>query len=602
MDWEVRKEGDGGRTPLLRGLTREDIARKPVVDIQRIGRIDQETLEGIMVGMLVGDQNDPSQDRKPADRMSAAGIDSKWFEDRVLGGMFDEFLDYYRTKGRLLTPVNFSEWRRNDGLTQDEVAHWRHQAQQCHAAYICHAVDPEALINRFVDTRHKKVVEKIYRKYLREYDDPKVGPRKAKTTFVLSSTLDLTDPEGAPITAKDWQEGYKDTVAWLRDMKANPDLYRGLRCGINVIDDKTNGFTKGHLTTFVGFIGGYKTTMMINVAYRLWLKGCNVLFVSLEMPDRELMAKLWCIATGKVSMQRILRGMATAPEDWDELARMEATLTDPNLPDSEKAALKARYEVLHSSVSQSKDRDKNDFALIEQVHEEFKERKNKLVILNCGMLGKLTPAKLQGWLKERQSLFRPDVVIIDYLACMQPDVVTDRHDLDMGEICKSLRNMGYEMGFSAITAAQYKKQVYDRLRHSNNSPDKMQFQLDDIAESSYVGNDSDTVFMLYAGDGGNQLWVFTPKARQGEIDRKGGKVLQVDPFTCTISQDMEDTSARAAVVDSRTIMSSMAKISTGKDKELTSPDSLGELDSFFSPLQASHEEGQANQVAKDDEL
>lgn len=602
VDWEVRREDDGGKGPLLRGLTREDIARKPVVDIKRIGRIDQETLEGMMVGILIGDPDEPNQDKRPADKMSSAGIDSGWFEDKVLGGMFDEFLDYYRRQGRLLTPENFSEWRRNDGLTQDEVAHWRHQAQQCHAAYICHTVDPEALIRRFINTRRRKLVEKSYRKYLREYDDPKVGPQKATEAFRLACTIDLADPEGAPIKETDWQKDYDGTVSWLKDMKANPDKYRGLRCGINAIDDKTNGFTRGHLTTFVGFIGGYKTTMMINVAHRLWLKGCNVLFVSLEMPARELMAKLWCISTGKVSMQRILRGMATAPEDWDELARIEAMLSDPKLPDAEKSALKAKYDILHNNTSQSVDKDKNDFALIRQAYEEFKDKKNQLVILNCGLLGKLTPAKLQGWLKERQSLFRPDVVIVDYLACMQPDVPSDRHDIDMGEICKSLRNMGYEMGFSTITAAQYKKQVYDRLRHSNNSPDKMQFQLDDIAESAYVGNDSDTVFMLYAGDGGNQLWVFTPKARHGEVDRKGGKVLQVDPFTCTISSDMEDTSARAATVDNKTIMSSLGKISSGKDKDLTSPDSPGDLDIFFGGVPASHEEGQANQVIKDDEL
>ena len=605
VDWEVSREDEGVKGPLLRGLTREDIARKPVVDVKRVGRIDQHTMEAMMVGMLVGDPDEEAQDKRPADKMVASGLDASWFEDRILGGMFEEFVDYYKKNGELLTPENFSEWRRLDGLTMEEVAHWRHEAQKCHATVICHKVNPDFLLLRFSNTRRRKIAEKTWNKFLREYDDTRTGPSKAIEQLRLSMITDLADPDGEPITDKDWQEGYGDTVAWLKDMKNNPDKFRGLRCGINAIDDKTNGFTKGHLTTFVGFVGGYKTTIMINIAYQLWKKGHNVLFVSLEMPARELMAKLWCIASGKVSMQRILRGMATAPEDWDELSRLDARLADPTLPDSERATLQAKRDVIKNGIDQCEgDINNNDFAQIDKMYNEFKGKKNKLLILNCGLLGKLSPAKLQGWLKERQSVFRPDVVVVDYLACMQPDVVSDRHDIDMGEICKSLRNMGHTMGFSAITAAQYKKQVYERLRDSNNNPDKMQFQLDDIAESAYVGNDSDTVFMLYAEDGGNRLWVFTPKARHGQVDRKGGKALQVDPFTCTIFPDMDDTSSRAAAVDPKTAMASLAKISTGKDKDLTSPDSMNEMDMMFSPSPpSSSEDGPANQaVARDDEL
>jgi hypothetical protein len=123
--------------------------------------------------------------------------------------------------------------------------------------------------------------------------------------------------------------------------------------------------------------------------------------------------------------------------------------------------------------------------------------------------------------------------------------------------------MGALMGFHVISAAQYKRGAIERLRqHGMDNPDKAQFQTDDIAESNQIGADSDTIFFLWPGDGGNTLELFTPKARHMAENSKGD-TLQIDQDACTISEDIQSTSEIARTISPSVGFESAQRLADG---------------------------------------
>jgi hypothetical protein len=259
----------------------------------------------------------------------------------------------------------------------------------------------------------------------------------------------------------------------------------------------------------VGKPGGYKTTMMINMAYGLWQNNASILYASLEMEARNLMLKMLCRAT-KLSYSRLYNGEIIETVDAGE---------------------------------------QSDEAKIEQYGKMAQERKNKFVVLNAGQSEKIKMSQVERWLYQQATQFKPDVVFLDYLSLMSPEVLNqDRLDVGYGDICKMSRAMGKNMGFSIVTAAQIKRAALERLRKTGfENPDKALFDTDDIAESNMIGADADNVFVLWTKDK-TELNVYTVKCRYGEISNQKPSILQIDYDTCTIadSKQIESTEAISA--------------------------------------------------------
>jgi replicative DNA helicase len=88
----------------------------------------------------------------------------------------------------------------------------------------------------------------------------------------------------------DTKEVYDSYITKLKDRAQNPEAR--ITCGIREIDDcMTVGFRPGTLTLTVADVGGGKSTMMLNIAFNLFKRGHNVLFLPLEMPFEDIYAK-----------------------------------------------------------------------------------------------------------------------------------------------------------------------------------------------------------------------------------------------------------------------------------------------------------------------
>ena len=88
-------------------------------------------------------------------------------------------------------------------------------------------------------------------------------------------------------------DSYADKY-WVEAEKVDADS-EPIKCGIKEIDSVigTQGFFAGTLTLFTADVGGFKTSMMINVGLNIWKHAKrNVLFVPLEMPRQLYMQRI----------------------------------------------------------------------------------------------------------------------------------------------------------------------------------------------------------------------------------------------------------------------------------------------------------------------
>lgn len=66
------------------------------------------------------------------------------------------------------------------------------------------------------------------------------------------------------------------------------DYVEGIKTGIVEIDEVTNGFRRGTVATFGGFVGHGKSTILNSITYQCVMEGLKCLYISLEMPAELL--------------------------------------------------------------------------------------------------------------------------------------------------------------------------------------------------------------------------------------------------------------------------------------------------------------------------
>lgn len=500
--------------------------------IKQYGRLDQVTLEGMIVGHLIGKPNEnvEQQNTYAAEKILEAGIKSDWFENEGLGAFFEDFSTFYK-KNRSLQNIDECPLVCMDqGLTRNQSSMYTRMAYECLGALISRKIRVELLIERMLTHHLQKVQDQIYKKAVEERSNPKIGPKKSWENMREKCIKDLVDPRGAVIKEYEIIQNSAETISWLKDMKHHPEKYRGAMSGIQEIDTKTLGFQDGQLTVFCGTHGGFKTTMMLNIAYGLWENGFDVLYASLEMEALIVQTKILCRATS-LSYSKLYKGEIGEPQDEPEIwAQAEPIIEKIKKGEGDKKALEAQLKTLLAKFDSYK---------AEEFYKKQSERKNKLVIVNVGQSEKMKMSQLERWLFEKTTMFKPKVVILDYLDLIQPEVLNpDRLDVGYGDICKMSRAMGKNMGFAVVTAAQMKRGAIERIRkHGLDSPEKAAFGTDDIAGSNMIGADADNVFMLWKKPGGTELMLFTAKARYTGMDNTAGAVLQVHFDTGKISGD-----------------------------------------------------------------
>lgn len=78
------------------------------------------------------------------------------------------------------------------------------------------------------------------------------------------------------------EEGMDKAMNHITQMRDDPEVHRGIMCGIRGIDDLYHGFVRGSYTIITGMVNGGKTTLMFNMAWNMAKAGYRVIYVSIE--------------------------------------------------------------------------------------------------------------------------------------------------------------------------------------------------------------------------------------------------------------------------------------------------------------------------------
>lgn len=300
----------------------------------------------------------------------------------------------------------------------------------------------------------------------------------------LKNMLGVTNSGNTTLAAiPEMKEEYIHDLEERRDDKS-----KTIRCGIypEIDDVVTVGFRPQHITLFVGDVGSHKTNAMLNIALALYDRGHSVLFIPLEMNRFDLMNRI--IANrAHVNCSRLACPEVLSDDEWGRIKTCQIWLSRQN-----------RFSILDADERTS-------------------------------------VSKLQHEIEKRSLIFKPEVVIIDYIANLKSDRRYERNDLEIGDILKSLRFLGKKNGFHIISAAQLGRQAIRALLDDPSSvPDTTS-----IRGSHEYSADSDTIFgLLKVKDEPDKIKLVVIKARHGPSS--GSKLLYVQPEYCLItsSQNM----------------------------------------------------------------
>lgn len=287
------------------------------------------------------------------------------------------------------------------------------------------------------------------------------------------------------------------STQWLRNLKErrqNPK--ERLSTGFPEIDHSIGvGLQPGMLTLFVADTGGFKSTIMLNIALNIFKQsGKNVLFVPLEMPAEMVMHKVVSRET-RIPLRSIEHAEKLTDEEVDKLGR--------------------------------------EFS-------KWKDNSNKFVMLDPR--DRLRVSEIKKLIEQNYSWFKPDIIVVDYISIMRPEANQESlkpYD-QLGHMCKDLRQLGRNMNFSVISAAQLSREAIKKLRKEKEGQQSVGSE--DLRGSQDLSTDSDNIFaqMPMPSQPNEKLQLFCIKARYGSKTFPGGKpyaVLNVAPDIGRISSE-----------------------------------------------------------------
>jgi replicative DNA helicase len=262
--------------------------------------------------------------------------------------------------------------------------------------------------------------------------------------------------------------------------------YIGLTCGLGALDAVTGGWQPGNLIVLASRPGMGKSSVALNFAtHAAFKEDAAVLFCSLEMSTSETVQRYLSTETG-LATDKLRRGDVRAP-DW------------PKLLDAGARTDRARFRLLDDPS--------------------------------------VTPTQLRA--QARAISAREgglDLIIVDYLQLMRPDVASGNRTEDVSSLSRALKLLAMELACPVIALSQLSRAVEQRT-------DKRPL-LADLRESGSIEADADIVLMLYRDDyyddespRPDEIDVLVRKNRHGRLDELAFKWqpqrMRVLPLTGT---------------------------------------------------------------------
>jgi replicative DNA helicase len=224
----------------------------------------------------------------------------------------------------------------------------------------------------------------------------------------------------------------------LVERQGNKSLLTGVPTGFSKLDNMTSGLQGSDLIILAARPSMGKTAFALNIARNAALEGdVPVAIFSLEMSKEQLSMRLLC-AEARVDSQRVRNGFFS-DHDWNRLTDAAESLAEAPIYIDDSPDVTAM---------------------------EIRAKARRLM-LEKGL----------------------GMVIVDYLQLMRASTSSERRDLEISEISRSLKALAKELNVPVIALSQLNRKLEER---ADKRP-----QLSDLRESGALEQDADVVAFIY---------------------------------------------------------------------------------------------------------
>lgn len=263
-----------------------------------------------------------------------------------------------------------------------------------------------------------------------------------------------------------------DRIVELEQISKNKECVYGVPSGFEKVDNVTSGFQPGNLIIIAARPSMGKTTVSLQMAVNACLEGKTVLFLSMEMSEKEIVDCIISMLTGLDRMD--IRNGNMGEMEWELINNAYSKIEEMNLIIDDQSSLSIQ-EIKAKCYSHKR-------------HDDI------------------------------------DLVIVDYLQLAKDKTAKQRID-EIGNISMGLKAIAKDLDIPVIALSQLNRSVESR---PNNFEGKIP-QLSDLRESGQIEQDADLIFFIYRPEYYNimqdsdyesterRIWLVLSKHRNGKL-------------------------------------------------------------------------------------
>ena len=285
-----------------------------------------------------------------------------------------------------------------------------------------------------------------------------------------------------PSKVQDIEDVISDTLLSIKNKST-----KLITTGYDNMDKWSGGLTRGEITIIGGRPGHGKTTVMINMLAKALEQGQRAMFFSRELPNSELMKKIICLESGKLSYGMVRKNI----------------FSDDSL------------KIVNETIDSIRDKySKENFLMFDNL-KDFSASSAEV------------------------KRFKPDIIFDDYIQLVSCEGYKSERRLQIEKLVNDYKWLAKENDCVVVLASQL-----NRFIERNNTRGKaLMPQLSDLAESGAIEQVTENVFFSYydykvqgeAGKGKNIITLIASKVRYGD---SGVADLGYDGDKCKLYNDL----------------------------------------------------------------
>lgn len=288
----------------------------------------------------------------------------------------------------------------------------------------------------------------------------------------------------------------KQRMMDYKKIEENPDLAKGVYSGFARLDEITNGFKGSELVAISGPSGSGKSIILMNIAVNAWL-GNNKAPAALGL--------------GLVP--------ETQPEEWDDSGKNVwfVTIENPRIL-QERRISSCIAGVSCNGIRDGKlDRDQKErFFKSLKFQKMYSEKK---VFYTSDLGQNITMATIEAEYEKISRIFKPDIIVIDYMGKMKAVNPTGQDWLDQGSVAADMYEFAKKLvSIPVITATQMKAAV-----RTNSGLKRYEGDVENVSRSKMIGDNLSLNLQIIKDELYNQseyMEIVVAKCRDGETGVK----------------------------------------------------------------------------------